>query len=103
MSRIPSHGREPGYPDADNDASVGQQEAALIWELRRLQRFVDEEHDQQRFTRSTCNTRTGLRTVRPASGVCPQSNPTAKSRGSSTGWGSTGASRRSGRGHTVSH
>jgi len=50
MSRISSHGQAPGYPDADNDASVGQQEAALIWELRRLQRFVDEECDQQRFT-----------------------------------------------------
>jgi hypothetical protein len=50
MSRGSLHGRAPGYPDADNDASIGQQEAALIWELRRLQRFVEEERDQQRFT-----------------------------------------------------
>ena len=29
--------------------SFGPQEAALIWELRRLQRFLDEECDQERF------------------------------------------------------
>ena len=41
-------GSPPG--DADNSVSIGDQEAALIWELRRLQRFLDEERDQQRFT-----------------------------------------------------
>jgi hypothetical protein len=48
MSYVSSHGQPP--PDADNSVSIGDQEAALIWELRRLQRFLDEERDQQRFT-----------------------------------------------------
>ena len=37
----------PGYDGADN---VDQQEAALVLELRRLQIFLDEERDQQRFS-----------------------------------------------------
>ena len=49
MSDFSARGQAPGYQDADNVGSVGQQEAALIWELRRLQRFLDEERDQQRF------------------------------------------------------
>ena len=49
MSHFSARGQAPGYHDADNAGSVGQQEAALIWELRRLQRFLDEERDQQRF------------------------------------------------------
>ena len=48
MSYVSSHGQPPR--DADNSVSIGDQEAALIWELRRLQRFLDEERDQQRFT-----------------------------------------------------
>jgi len=41
----------PGYQDADNvvDLSAGPQEAALISELRRLQRFLDHEQERERF------------------------------------------------------
>ena len=46
------HARDqaPGYRDADNaaDVSVGPQGAALICELRRLQKFLNQERDQER-------------------------------------------------------
>ena len=50
MSYLSSREQTRGHSDADNAVSIGEQEAALIWELRRLQRFLDEERDQQRFT-----------------------------------------------------
>ena len=50
VSSLFPHGQAPSSVDADNTVSIDQQEAALIWELRRLQRFLDEERDQQRFT-----------------------------------------------------
>ena len=44
-------GHAPGYQDAVNviDLSIGPQEAALISELRRLQRFLDHEQERERF------------------------------------------------------
>jgi hypothetical protein len=49
-SHVSSHGQDRSALDDDNTVSIDQQEAALVWELRRLQRFLDEERDQQRFT-----------------------------------------------------
>ncbi|MFZ0400591.1 MAG: HlyD family type I secretion periplasmic adaptor subunit [Pseudolabrys sp.] len=45
-----ARGYAPEYPDAENDvdASVGPQGAALICELRRLQKFLDQERHQER-------------------------------------------------------
>lgn len=45
-----TRGYAPEYRDADNDvdASVGPQGAALICELRRLQKFLDQERHQER-------------------------------------------------------
>ena len=49
-SHVSSRGQDRSALDDDNTVSIDQQEAALVWELRRLQRFLDEERDQQRFT-----------------------------------------------------
>jgi HlyD family secretion protein len=45
MTYSPARGHAPGNDDADNVVEVlsSSQEAALIWELRRLQKFLDEE------------------------------------------------------------
>jgi HlyD family secretion protein len=51
MTYSPARGGAPGFQDAGNvvDLSVGPQEAALISELRRLQRFLDHEQERERF------------------------------------------------------
>lgn len=52
MSHFSARGQPPHYDDADDPGSVSLQEAALVRELRRLQRFIEEERDQERFPRS---------------------------------------------------
>jgi HlyD family secretion protein len=54
MTYSPVRGRAPGYQDADNvvDMAAGPQEAALISELRRLQRFLEHEQERERFPRA---------------------------------------------------
>jgi HlyD family secretion protein len=54
MTYSPARGHAPGYQDAGNvvDLSVGPQEAALISELRRLQKFLDHEQERERFPRA---------------------------------------------------
>jgi HlyD family secretion protein len=51
MTYSPAHGHVPGYQDTGNvvDLSIGPQEAALISELRRLQKFLDHEQERERF------------------------------------------------------
>jgi HlyD family secretion protein len=52
-SRAPEGGRA-GHCDVDSaiDASVGAQEAALVCELRRLQRFLDQVEERELFSRA---------------------------------------------------
>jgi len=54
MTYSRTHGHMPGYHDANDavDVSAAPQEAALISELRRLQRFLDQERqERERFPR----------------------------------------------------
>src|SRR5262245_35599772 len=49
MTYSPARGDAPAiYADDAVDVSSGPQETALIWELRRLQRFLDEERLRER-------------------------------------------------------
>ena len=50
MTYSPTRGPAPEYhhATADMDVSADPQEAALIWELRRLQKFLEQEHCQER-------------------------------------------------------
>jgi HlyD family secretion protein len=54
MTYSPARGHVPGYQDAGDivDLSIGPQEAALISELRRLQKFLDHEQERERFPRA---------------------------------------------------
>ena len=103
MSRFSAHGQPPHYDDAADPGSVSLQEAALIRELRRLQRFLEEECDQERFRdRSICNATTDRPVVRAPSEDHLSSRPTARLNDSSAGLDSIGGSRKRGRVHAVS-
>jgi HlyD family secretion protein len=55
MTGFYARGFPPEYQEADDVVghSTGQQEAALVWELRRLQKFLDEERQERaRFPRA---------------------------------------------------